>query len=114
MKRHYQQIPSLYPILPHSGFPSQHVDLRPYYIPHWGNTNVGEQPLGHNYGGAHVPGIGGHGTYSGPQYTSHHDETHMPLVPELHGKYISYISDISHSANTRRCFDVKTTLYQRQ
>ena len=70
-KRQYHQLSSVFP------HEVESIDLRPYYDPHW-NTHHGREPL-HHRGGFHVPGMGGHGTYSGPQYT--------PMAPiELSGE----------------------------
>lgn len=67
-----------YQVLPHE---DDYVNLRPYYDSHL--SIHGREPL-HHRGAYHVPGIGGHGTYSGPQYTPP-----LPILPHegiVHGK----------------------------
>ena len=50
------------------------VDLRPYYDPHWNDHSpVAHHETSQHHGGLHEPGLGGHGTYPGPQHLNSRD-----------------------------------------
>uniref|UniRef100_A0A7M5UV00 VWFA domain-containing protein n=1 Tax=Clytia hemisphaerica TaxID=252671 RepID=A0A7M5UV00_9CNID len=75
-KRQFES-PPFFNALHHNDVP---FDLKPYYE----NLHHSDGALTHHHGGLHTPGLGGHGTYRGPQYPPNE---HLDLYP----------SDIHHS-----------------